>query len=114
MNLISGILYMNLTKVSQHVGSHLGGKLIFYLLHRLIKIIAVSAEITNRKSAEHALKPREYMMRKIIETIPVGLWAADETTQICLANTEVLRLGEEVNMFNRNITVYIKAVGKFW
>lgn len=68
------------------------GKLIFDLLHRPVKIIAVSAEITNRKLAEHALERSEYMMRKIIETIPVGLWAADETSQICLANPEVQRI----------------------
>ena len=68
------------------------GKLIFDLLHRPIKIIAISAEITNRKLAEHALERSEYMMRKIIETIPVGLWAADETSQICIANPEVQRI----------------------
>lgn len=68
------------------------GKLIFDLLHRPVKIIAVSAEITNRKLAERALERSEYMMRKIIETIPVGLWAADETSQICLANPEVQRI----------------------
>jgi len=68
------------------------GKLIFDLLHRPIKIIAISAEITNRKLAERALERSEYMMRKIIETIPVGLWAADETSKICLANPEVERI----------------------
>lgn len=68
------------------------GKLIFDLLHRPIKIIAISAEITNKKLAELALERSEYMMRKIIETIPVGLWAADETSKICLANPEVLRI----------------------
>ena len=68
------------------------GKLIFDLLHRPIKIIAVSAEITSRKLVENALERSDYMMRKIIETIPVGLWAADETSKICLANPEVKRI----------------------
>ena len=68
------------------------GKLIFDLLHRPIKIIAISAEITDRKLAEQALERSEYMMRKIIETIPVGLWAADETSTISLANPEVQRI----------------------
>ncbi|HDY84593.1 hypothetical protein LCGC14_1386910 [marine sediment metagenome] len=68
------------------------GKLIFDLLHRPVKIIAVSAEITNRKKIENALERSEYMMRKIIETVPVGLWAADETSKICLANPEVERI----------------------
>ena len=114
MNLISGILYMNLTKISQHVGSHLGGKLIFDLLHRLIKIIAVSAEITNRKSAEYALKHREYMIRKIIGTIPVGVWAADETSQIYLANTEVLRLWGGAKYVQSKDYGNINACGKIW
>lgn len=68
------------------------GKLIFDLLHRPVKIIAVSTETTSRKLAEQALERSEYMMRKIIETIPVGLWAADETGKICLANPEVKRI----------------------
>jgi len=68
------------------------GKLIFDLSHRPVKVIAVSAEITNRKLAEHALERSEYTMRKIIETIPIGLWAADETGKICLANPEVERI----------------------
>ncbi|MFT7414446.1 MAG: transcriptional regulator with XRE-family HTH domain, partial [Methylophagaceae bacterium] len=68
------------------------GKLIFDLLHRPIKIIAISAEITKRKLAEKALERSEYMMRKIIETIPVGLWVADETSQIYIANPEVKRI----------------------
>jgi len=68
------------------------GKLIFDLLHRPVKIIAISAEITNRKLVENALERNEYMMRKIIETIPIGLWAADKTGKICLANPEVKRI----------------------
>jgi hypothetical protein len=58
--------------------------LIFDLLHHRIKIIAVSAEITNRKLVEHALKRSDYMMRKIIETNPVDTWLADETSKSAL------------------------------
>src|SRR5690606_28988997 len=68
------------------------GKLIFDLLHRPVKIIAVSAEITNRKKVENALERNEYMMRKIIEIVPVGLCAADETGTICLTNPELERI----------------------
>ncbi|MDO7597931.1 MAG: PAS domain S-box protein [Pseudomonadota bacterium] len=68
------------------------GKLIFDLLHRPIKIIAISVEITERKLAEHALERSEYMMRKIIEIVPVGLCAADESGTICLINPEAERI----------------------
>lgn len=59
---------------------------------RPIKIIGISADISERKQAEQALERSEYMMRKIIDTVPVGLWAADEQGNICLANPEVKRI----------------------
>ncbi len=68
------------------------GNLVFDSLHRPVKVVAITAEITDRKQTEQALERSEYMMRKIIETIPVGLWAADENGRICLANPEVERI----------------------
>lgn len=68
------------------------GKLIYDPLQRPLKVVAVTADITARKHAEQALARSEYMMRKIIEMIPVGLWAADESGQICLANPEAERI----------------------
>lgn len=59
---------------------------------RPVKVIGVSADITARKSAEQAVERSEYMMRKIIDTVPVGLWAADQNGTICLANPEVKRI----------------------
>lgn len=67
-------------------------QLLFDSQRRPIKIVAVSADISERKKIEQALERSEYMMRKIIETIPVGLWAADESGRICLANPEVERI----------------------
>lgn len=67
-------------------------KLQFDSLHRPVKLIGVTTNITPRKHAEQALERSEYMMRKIIELIPVGLWAADEDGTICLANPEVQRI----------------------
>lgn len=67
-------------------------RLVFDSLHRPVKVIGVCADITARKTAEQALERSEYMMRKIIDTVPVGLWAADETGTICLANPEVKRI----------------------
>lgn len=57
-----------------------------------LRVIGVTADITERKKAEFALERSEYMMRKIIETIPVGLWGADENGVINLANPEVVRI----------------------
>jgi PAS domain S-box-containing protein len=57
-----------------------------------LRVIGVTADITERKKAEYALERSEYMMRKIIETIPVGLWGADENGVINLANPEVVRI----------------------
>jgi PAS domain S-box-containing protein len=67
-------------------------KLQFDSLQRPVKLIGVTADITARKQAERALERSDYMMRKIIDLIPVGLWAADEQGTICLANPEVKRI----------------------
>lgn len=64
----------------------------FDALQRPVKLIGVTADITARKQAEQALERSDYMMRKIIDLIPVGLWAADEQGTICLANPEVKRI----------------------
>lgn len=67
-------------------------RLVYDAAKRPTKVVGVSADITTRKSTETALAQSEYMMRKIIELIPVGLWAADAEGKICLANTEVKRI----------------------
>ncbi|MCX4187282.1 PAS domain S-box protein [Methylophaga sp. OBS4] len=68
------------------------GKLVFDTLQRPVKVIGVTTDISARKNAELALERSEYMLRKIIETIPVGLWVADKDGTICLANPEVKRI----------------------
>lgn len=67
-------------------------KLTFDAANRPTKVIGVSTNISARKKAETALEKSEYMMRKIVDLIPVGLWAADEKGNICLANPEVKRI----------------------
>ena len=57
-----------------------------------IRFIGLTTNITERKRAEFALERSEYTLRKIIETIPVGLWFADERGVISLANPEVVRI----------------------
>lgn len=67
-------------------------ELVYDAANRPIKVIGVSADITDRKQAEMALAQSEYIQKKIIDIIPVGLWVADETGTICLANPEVQRI----------------------
>lgn len=67
-------------------------KLTFDAAKRPTKVIGVSSDITARKNAETALERSEYMMRKIIDLVPVGLWVADAEGNICLANPEVKRI----------------------
>lgn len=67
-------------------------RLVYDAAKRPAKVIGISADITARKTTENALAESEYMMRKIIDLIPVGLWAADAEGKICLANPEVKRI----------------------
>ena len=68
------------------------GKLLYDAQHRPIKIIGVSIDITQRKLMRMALEKSEYIMRKVIETIPVGLWIADQNGKIVIANPEAERI----------------------
>lgn len=67
-------------------------ELVFDGAKRPVKVIGISAEITDRKQAETALARSEYMLKKIIDIIPVGLWVANEQGKISLANPEVKRI----------------------
>ncbi|MCG5077482.1 helix-turn-helix domain-containing protein [Paraburkholderia tagetis] len=68
------------------------GQLIYDAARRPLKIVGVCIDITQRKAMEKALRRSEYMMRKVIETIPVGLWIADESGHIRIANPEAERI----------------------
>ena len=68
------------------------GKLLYDAQHRPIKIIGVSIDITQRKHMQRAMEKSEYIMRKVMETIPVGLWIADQNGKITLANPEAERI----------------------
>lgn len=57
-------------------------ELIYDTVKRPIKVIGISADITARKQAETALTHSEYIQKKIIDIVPVGLWVADETGKI--------------------------------
>ncbi len=68
------------------------GQMLFDAQGRPFKIVGISIDITQRKQLVSALERSEYMMRKIIETIPVGLWIADQSGHITAANPEAERI----------------------
>jgi PAS domain S-box-containing protein len=68
------------------------GQLIFDYQDRPIKVVAISIDITERKQMEKSLERSEYMLRKVMETIPVGLFIADEKGRISSANPEAERI----------------------
>lgn len=61
-------------------------------------MIAVSIDITQRKKMEKALEHSEYMLRKVMETIPVGLFIADESGKISIINPEAERIWGEAKL----------------
>jgi len=70
-------------------------ELVYDAAKRPLKVIGISVDITDRKQAETALEQSEYTLKKIIDIVPVGLWVADKTGQITLANPEVQRIWGE-------------------
>ena len=68
------------------------GQLIFDSQDRPIKVVAISIDITERKQMEKNLERSEYMMRKVMETIPVGLFIADDKGRISTVNPEAERI----------------------
>ena len=70
-------------------------ELVYDTAKRPLKVIGISVDITDRKQAETALKQNEYTLKKIIDIVPVGLWVADKTGQITLANPEGQRIWGE-------------------
>lgn len=67
-------------------------ELVFDAARRPIKVIGISVDITDRRLSETALERSEYLLKKIIEIIPVGLWVADETGNTYMANSEAQRI----------------------
>ncbi len=67
-------------------------KLLCDAQNRPIKMVAVSIDITERKKAQKALQKSEYLLRKVIETIPVGLCIADQNGHITEVNPEAERI----------------------
>ena len=68
------------------------GKLVCDSQNRPFKIIGVIIDITERKNSQMALQRSERMMSKVIDIIPVGLWVADQSGEIVMANPEAKRI----------------------
>ncbi len=68
------------------------GRLIFDLQERPLKVVGVSMDITQSIQLRKTLEQNEYLLRKVIEIIPVGLWFADQNGRITSANPEAERI----------------------
>lgn len=68
------------------------GQLLFDAQKRPLKMVGISIDITERTRMQKSLEKSEYLLRKVIETIPIGLWIADETGHITSGNPEAERI----------------------
>jgi PAS domain S-box-containing protein len=50
------------------------------------RVVVAHQNITERKRAEDALKNSEYLLNKIFDVLPIGLWFADETGRLIRGN----------------------------
>ncbi len=64
-------------------------------------------DITDRKEAEEALKNREYLLNKVFDVLPIGLWFADANGKLIRGN----RAG--VKIWGAEPTVPIEEYGVF-
>jgi PAS domain S-box-containing protein len=55
-------------------------------------IIASVIDISERKSAEEALRYNEALLRKVLETLPVGVWILDKDAKVVKGNPEAFRI----------------------
>lgn len=74
------------------------GRLLFDAQERPSKVVGVSIDMTHRKQMERALERSEHMLRKVIETIPVGLFVADRDGRITTMNPEAERIWGGIKM----------------
>lgn len=75
-------------------------KLLYDAQNRPNKIVGVSIDITERKQMQKGFERSEYILRKVIETIPVGLWIADQNGRITMANPEAERIWGGAKLVN--------------
>ncbi|WP_052185116.1 PAS domain-containing protein [Methylotenera versatilis] len=83
---------LNDSKTNEERWFNSRGMLVRDSMQRPSKLMAISADITDRKRAEKALEFSDLMMRNMIDIIPVGLCGADKDGHIHLLNPEVKRI----------------------
>ena len=55
-------------------------------------VVITYNDITDRKAAEDALKNREYLLNKIFDVLPIGLWFADKNGKLLQGNPAGVRI----------------------
>jgi len=55
-------------------------------------MIASLIDITQRKSAEEALRYNEALLRKVLDILPVGIWILDKDSKLIQGNPEAFRI----------------------
>ncbi|MES2581011.1 MAG: PAS domain-containing protein [Pseudomonadota bacterium] len=83
---------LNDSKTNEERWFNSRGMLVKDSMQRPSKLMAISADITDRKRAEKALEFSDLMMRNMIDIIPVGLCGADKDGHIQLLNPEGKRI----------------------
>jgi four helix bundle suffix protein len=70
-------------------------------------VVITYNDITERKQAEEALKNREYLLNKVFDVLPIGLWFADEKGRLIRGNPA------GVKIWGAEPTVPIEEYGVF-
>jgi PAS domain S-box-containing protein len=55
-------------------------------------VVITYNDITDKKEAEEALKNREYLLNKIFDVLPIGLWFADKNGKLLRGNPAGVRI----------------------
>jgi PAS domain S-box-containing protein len=55
-------------------------------------VVITYNDITDKKEAEEALKTREYLLNKIFDVLPIGLWFADKNGKLLRGNPAGVRI----------------------
>ncbi|HEY9810580.1 MAG TPA: PAS domain S-box protein [Halomicronema sp.] len=62
--------------------------------------LSIRSDITERKQAQDALKASEELLKKVLETLPVGVAVADQNGQIIMLNPETKKIWGGLEYFN--------------
>lgn len=82
----------------------------FYMNDKITGIVFSFEDITVRKIAENKLKDNEYLLRKVINILPVGLLVTDITGNLIYAN----KISEQILEIPIDILQKRKLIGEDW